>query len=76
MVTTKVLLENISFSAGDEIAVAGAILAEPRGQLTGYEGDASQVVIAGYAFVPEEFVAPRPIAATGLVPFESNVGGQ
>jgi hypothetical protein len=74
-VEAVVLMDQIRFSAGDEVAVVGAILARPEEQLAGYEGDASQRVVAGWAFTPEDFKAP-PSADAGQLPFETNAGGQ
>jgi hypothetical protein len=70
-----VLMDRIRFSAGDEIAVVGAILPRPVEQLADYEGDASQRVVAGWAFTPEDFKAPSS-ADAGQLPFETSAGGQ
>lgn len=70
-VAANVLMDSVEFSIGDEVAVAGAIVPRPQEQLAEYTGEASQVVVAGYAFVPETFVAPKPTADSGLSPFEA-----
>jgi hypothetical protein len=75
-VTAHVLMERVQFSAGDEIAVVGAILQRPAEQLVHYEGTAAPVVVAGYAFAPEEFVAPQAGAVSGLFPSEGGAGGE
>jgi hypothetical protein len=76
VVAATVLLDEVRFSAGDEIAVVGAILARPQQQLAGYQGDAAQRVIAGWAFTPEDFKAPPAGADAGQLPFETSAGGQ
>jgi hypothetical protein len=75
-VEASVLLDEVRFSAGDEIAVVGAILPRPGEQLAGFQGDASQRVIAGWAFTPEEFTAPAASADAGQLPFDISAGGQ
>ena len=70
------LTDQIQHSAGDEIAVVGAILANPAEQLEGYEGIATQLVVAGFCFKPEEFEAPRADAAAARFPFEGTSGGE
>ena len=62
----KVLMDKISFKFGDEVAVVGAIVADPSQAIAGYTGDAKQVVVAGFAFAPEDFVAPRTGATADL----------
>jgi hypothetical protein len=62
-VPASVLLKKASFTAGDEIAVVGAILPRPQEQLAGYEGDATQVIVAGNAFAPEDDLPPEPTKA-------------
>lgn len=57
--TSKVLLEGIPFASGSDIAVVGTIVADPRQAIDGYAGEAPQVIVAGFAFVPEDFVAPK-----------------
>jgi hypothetical protein len=52
IVKVPVLMDRVLFSTGAEAAVAGAIVANPREQLRGYDGDAPQVLIAGTAFDP------------------------
>jgi hypothetical protein len=74
-VAAHVLMEKIDFSTGDEVAVAGAILPRPQEQLSGYEGDAPQVIVAGYAFTPEAFVAPKPTSAV-LKPIVEGAAGE
>jgi hypothetical protein len=74
-VEALVLMDQIRFSAGDEIAVVGAILPRPKEQLTGYEGSAAQRVVAGWAFTPEDFKAPPASADAGQLPFETGAGG-
>jgi hypothetical protein len=56
--TSKVLLDGVPFASGSEIAVVGTIVADPRQAIDGYAGEAPQVIVAGFAFVPEDFVAP------------------
>ena len=74
-VAAHVLMDKIDFSTGDEVAVAGAIVPRPQDHLVDYQGDASQVVVAGYAFTPEEFVAPKPTAAV-LKPLLEGAAGE
>jgi hypothetical protein len=74
-VAAYVLMDKIGFSTGDEVAVAGAIVPRPQDHLVDYQGDASQVVVAGYAFTPEEFVAPKPTAAV-LKPLLEGAAGE
>ena len=31
----------------------------PRKAIDGYAGEAQQVIVSGFAFVPEDFVAPK-----------------
>lgn len=57
--TSKVLLERIPFASGSDVAVVGTIVADPRQAIEGYAGEAPQVIVAGFAFVPEDFVAPK-----------------
>jgi hypothetical protein len=57
VVPTKVLVENANLAAGDDIAVVGAILPRPQEQLAGYDGDAAQLVVAGYVFPPGDVAA-------------------
>jgi hypothetical protein len=52
IVEVPVLMERVLFSTGAEAAVAGAIITNPREQIRGYDGDASQVLISGTAFDP------------------------
>lgn len=63
--TSKVLMEGPPFKSGSEIAVVGAIVADPRQAIAGYTGDAPQVIVSGFAFVPEVFVAPMLGTSTG-----------
>jgi hypothetical protein len=56
---SKVLMDGVPFASGAEVAVVGTVIADPRQAIAGYEGDAPQVIIAGFAFVPEEFTAPK-----------------
>jgi hypothetical protein len=56
---SKVLVEGLPFASGAEVAVVGVVVAEPRQAIAGYEGDAPQVIVSGFEFVPEVFVAPR-----------------
>lgn len=56
--TSKVLMDGIPFATGLEIAVVGTIIDEPQRTIDGYAGDAAQVIVSGFAFVPEDFVAP------------------
>ncbi|RIK85205.1 MAG: hypothetical protein DCC67_04315 [Planctomycetota bacterium] len=61
-----VLLDRIRFPIGAELAVAGVIIAQPQQRLAGYQGDAEQVVVAGFAFPPKDFSRPpaaEPLAA-------------
>ncbi len=74
-VAANVLMEKIEFSVGDEVAVVGAIVPRPQEQLAEYPGDASQVIVAGCAFAPEEFVAPKPTAAV-LKPLAEGTAGE
>ncbi|WP_428307837.1 hypothetical protein [Lacipirellula sp.] len=62
----KVLMDKITFKFGEEVAVVGAIVANPSQAIAGYTGDAKQVVVAGFAFAPEDFVAPRTGATADL----------
>lgn len=62
----KVLMDKIDFKFGDEVAVVGAIVADPSQTIAGYTGDAKQVVVAGFAFAPEDFVAPQTGATADL----------
>ncbi|HEX6961861.1 MAG TPA: hypothetical protein VF175_08350 [Lacipirellula sp.] len=75
-VTAHVLMDRIEFSAGEEVAVVGVILNQPADQLAGYEGGAEQVIVAGYSFAPEEFVAPPPGSVSGKFPFGASAGGE
>jgi hypothetical protein len=59
VVTSRVLTTESHFHRGDNIAVVGAILQQPREQLPGYEGDPSSVVLASWAFTPTAAVAPE-----------------
>lgn len=56
--TSKVLIDGLPFASGSEIAVVGTIVADPRQAIDGYTGEAPQVIVSGFAFAPEEFVAP------------------
>ncbi len=56
--TSKVLLEGIPFASGSDVAIVGTIVADPRQAINGYTGEAPQVIVSGFAFVPENFVAP------------------
>jgi hypothetical protein len=56
---SKVLMDGVPFASGAEVAVVGTVIADPRQAIAGYEGDAPQVIVAGFAFVPEEFTAPK-----------------
>jgi hypothetical protein len=62
----KVLMDKIEFKFGEEVAVVGAIVANPSQAIAGYTGDAKQVVVAGFAFAPEDFVAPQTGATADL----------
>ena len=75
-VAANVLMDGASFATGDEVAVVGAILPRPQEQLAGYQGDATQLVVAGYAFAPEEFVAPQPTADAGLQAFGAGAAAE
>ncbi len=57
--TSKVLLEGIPFASGSDVAVVGTIVNDPRQAIDGYAGEAPQLIVAGFAFVPEDFVAPK-----------------
>jgi hypothetical protein len=56
---SKVLMDGVPFASGAEVAVVGTVIADPRQTITGYEGEAPQVIVSGFAFVPEEFTAPK-----------------
>ena len=56
--TSKVLIDGLPFASGSEVAVVGTIVADPRQAIDGYTGEAPQVIVSGFAFVPEDFVAP------------------
>lgn len=62
----KVLMDKIEFKFGDDVAIVGAIVADPSQTIAGYTGDAKQVVVAGFAFAPEDFVAPQTGATADL----------
>jgi hypothetical protein len=51
-----VLTDGIKFSTGAEAGVAGAIVDRPQERIAGYQGDAAQVVIAGFTFDPATVV--------------------
>ena len=57
--TSKVLMEGIPFNSGADVAIVGTIVADPRQAIAGYEGDAPQLIVSGFAFAPEEFAAPK-----------------
>jgi hypothetical protein len=57
-VASRVLSSEASFNPGDDIAVVGAILPQPREQFAGYAGEASQVILAGWAFAPVALATP------------------
>jgi hypothetical protein len=52
LLKVPVLMDGISYVSGTEVAVAGVIVKEPAQRIAKYEGDAPQVVVAGYMFVP------------------------
>jgi hypothetical protein len=56
---SKVLIDGVPFKSGSDVAVVGAIVADPRQAIDGYAGEAQQVIVSGFAFVPEDFVAPK-----------------
>jgi hypothetical protein len=56
---SKALMEGVPFKSGSDVAVVGAIVADPRHAIDGYAGEAQQVIVSGFAFVPEDFVAPK-----------------
>lgn len=56
---SKALMEGVPFKSGSDVAVVGAIVADPRQAIDGYAGEAQQVIVSGFAFVPEDFVAPK-----------------
>lgn len=56
---SKVLVEGVPFKSGADVAVVGTIVADPRQAIDGYAGEAQQVIVSGFAFVPEDFVAPK-----------------
>ena len=56
---SKVLMEGVPFKSGSDVAVVGTIVADPRQAIDGYAGEAQQVIVSGFAFVPEDFVAPK-----------------
>jgi hypothetical protein len=74
-VAATVLMDRISFTTGDEVAVVGAILQKPLQRLTGYQGEAAEVVIAGYSFAPADFVAPQATSTSGLPLFGGSGAG-
>ena len=45
-------MDRLQYKTGNEVAVAGVIVAEPHRRIASYQGEAPQVVIAGYAFDP------------------------
>jgi hypothetical protein len=58
-----VLTEGVKFSTGDAAGVIGAIIDRPSERIAGYEGDAAQVVVAGYTFDPatvDDAPSPAP----------------
>lgn len=57
--TSKVLMEGLPFNSGADVAIVGTIVADPRQAIAGYEGDAPQLIVSGFAFMPEEFTAPK-----------------
>jgi len=56
---SKVLMEGVPFQSGSDVAVVGTIVADPRQAIDGYAGEAQQVIVSGFAFIPEDFVAPK-----------------
>lgn len=62
---SKVLMEGLPFPSGAEVAVVGTIVVDPRQAITGYQGDAPQVIVSGFAFAPEEFTAPKMGGVSG-----------
>jgi len=50
-----------SYKAGDELLLVGRVVEDPVKNLPGYEGDATRVVLLGYAVaVPKAETAPNP----------------
>lgn len=62
---SKVLIEGVPFKSGSNVAVVGTIVADPRQAIDGYAGEAQQVIISGFAFAPEDFVAPKVGGVSG-----------
>ncbi len=60
VLTTPVLLDRLWFATGDEAGIVGVIVTEPQQRMTGYAGDAPQVVVAGAYFDPAEFAEEGP----------------
>jgi hypothetical protein len=56
---SKVLMEGVPFKSGSDVAVVGTIVSDPRKAIDGYAGEAQQVIVSGFAFAPEDFVAPK-----------------
>ena len=75
-VQAAVLMEEIRFTIGAEAAVAGVIIAEPQKHIAGYDGDAAQVIVAGFNFAPEEFSVSDSGDLSDLMPVESGAAGQ
>lgn len=59
-VQVPVLMDGVRFSTGDEACVAGLIVLDPKRQIAGYEGDAPQVLVAGYLFDPAKLADATP----------------
>jgi hypothetical protein len=62
-VEVRVLTDGLKFTTGAEAGVAGAIVDRPQERIAGYQGDAAQVVIAGFTFDPAtvaDIAAPAP----------------
>jgi hypothetical protein len=53
--SVPVLMDSVKFATGAEVAIAGVIVKDPQQHLAGYQGDAPQIVIAGYAFDPARY---------------------
>ena len=49
----NVLQDDLSFRTGATVGVIGIILDDPMGQLVGYEGESTQVVLPLYVFDPD-----------------------
>jgi hypothetical protein len=56
---SKALIDGMPFASGAEVAIVGTIVADPRHAIAGYDGEAPQVIVSGFAFTPEEFAAPK-----------------